>query len=240
LSQSIADRILLVDDDRTFSSRMHEGLVKAGFEVITSETGAQGLKKLFSSRPDLVILDITLPGMDGWEVCRRIREMTDIPVILLTDADRKSDVVKGFSLGADDFVNKPPDLPELVARISAVLRRSASRRQDDESPEVLRHMDVEVHPRSHQVFVRGSPVKLSPTEYKLLICLMENCGWLMTHGELLRKVWGPDYINDKNFIKLYIRYLRQKIEKDPAHPLMILTERGVGYRFSAEVDAPVG
>ena len=239
MSDSIAARILLIDNDPAFSGRMLARLQSAGYEVITAENGSQGLKKLFSARPTLVLLNVTLPEMDGWEVCRRIRDMTDIPVILLADTDRKLDVVKGFNLGADDFVSRPSDFPELLARIGAVLKRAVPHPQDG-SPEVISHSDVEVHLRSHQVFVRGSPIKLSPTEYKLLSCLMENCGWLVTHDELLRKVWGPDYISDRSFIKLYIRYLRQKIEKDPAHPQLILNERGVGYRFSSDVESPVG
>jgi two-component system, OmpR family, KDP operon response regulator KdpE len=233
------ERILLIDNDSIFLNEVNQRLQSVGFEVITAENGNTGLKKLYSGRPDLVLLGLTLPDMDGWEVCRRIREMTDIPVIISTSAGQKSDVLKGFSLGADDFVNKQPDFPELIARIGAILRRSTSSR-NDAKPDVLYHMDIEIRLRSHQVFVRGNLVKLSPIEYKLLTCLLENRGWLMTHEELLRKVWGPDYINDRNFVKLYIRYLRQKIERDPAQPQLILTERGIGYRFATEVKEPVG
>ena len=159
--------------------------------------------------------------------------MSDIPVIMLTLNGQKSDVIKGFSLGADDLVNKPPDFPELIARVGAVLRRYTSFKRE-EKPSTFHHPELEIDWRSHQVFIRGKLVKLSPTEFKLLTCLIENRGWLVTHEELLRKVWGPDYANDKSFVKLYIRYLRQKIEKDPSHPQLILTERGIGYRFAVQ------
>ncbi len=233
MQQSIKEKILIIDDDVELLNQAHERLQSAGYEVILAESGPTGLRKLFSNRPDLVLLDTSLPEMDGWEVCRRIRDMSDIPVIILTLNGQKSDILKGFSLGADDFVNKPPDFPELIARIGAVLRRSISIKREDKPP-TFHQQDIEVDWRSHQVFIRGKLVKLSPTEFKLLTCLIENRGWLVSHEELLRKVWGPDYISDKSFVKLYIRYLRQKIEKEPSHPQIILTERGVGYRFSTQ------
>jgi two-component system, OmpR family, KDP operon response regulator KdpE len=235
---TIKEKILVIDDDAVFLNQAHEWLQNAGYEVIVAENGTAGLRRLFTSRPDLVLLDISLPEMDGWEVCRRIRDMSDVPVIMLTMNGQKSEVLKGFSLGADDFVSKPPDFPELIARMGAVLRRSTSIKRD-EKPSTFHHPEMEIDWRSHQVYIRGQLVKLSPTEFKLLTCLIENRGWLVTHEELLRKVWGPDYISDKSFVKLYIRYLRQKIEKDPSRPQLILTERGIGYRFSTQVKEPV-
>ncbi len=228
------EKILVIDDDVEFLNQTHERLQNAGYEVTLAENGQTGLRKIFSNRPDLILLDTSLPEMDGWEVCRRVRDMSDIPVIMLTLNAQKSDILKGFSLGADDFVNKPPDFPELTARVGAVLRRSISVKRE-EKPTTFHHQDIEVDWRSHQVFIRGKLVKLSPTEFKLLTCLIENRGWLVSHEELLRKVWGPDYVSDKSFVKLYIRYLRQKIEKEPSHPQLILTERGVGYRFSTQI-----
>jgi two-component system KDP operon response regulator KdpE len=227
----IKEKILVIDDDTAFINRLTEWLQKAGYEIISAENGTAGLRRLYSGQPDIVLLDLSLPEMDGWEVCRRIRDMSDIPIIMLNSSWQTSDILKGFSLGADDFTIKPPDFPELIARLGAVLRRSTSLKRDDK-PAVFHHPEMEVDWRSHQVYIRGNLVKLSPTEFKLLTCLIENRGWLVTHEELLRKVWGPDYISDKNFVKLYIRYLRQKIEKDPSKPLLILTERGIGYRFA--------
>jgi DNA-binding response OmpR family regulator len=228
------EKILIIDDDSAFLRQSQEWLQKVGYDVIFAENGTAGLRGLFSGRPDLVLLDVTLPEMDGWEICRRIRDMSDVPIIMLTTNGQKSDVLKGFSLGADDFVNKPPDFRELIARVGAVLKRSAAAKHEDK-PTTFYHPEIEVNWRSHQVFIRGKAVKLSPTEFKLLTCLIENRGWLVTHEELLRKVWGPDYINDKSFVKLYVRYLRQKIEKDPSRPQLILTERGIGYRFSTQM-----
>lgn len=228
--QTVKEKILIIDDENDFLNQAHDRLQNAGYEIILAENGIAGLRKMFVNRPDLVLLDLSLPEMDGWEVCRRIRDMSDVPVIMLSFNLRKPDILKGFSLGADDFISKPPDFPELIARIGAVLRRSSSIKRD-EKPSIFQHPDLQVDWRSHQVEIRGKPVKLSPTEFKLLTCLIENRGWLVSHEELLRKVWGPDYISDRSFVKLYIRYLRQKIERDPSRPQLILTERGVGYRF---------
>ncbi len=236
--QEKKEKILIIDDDYDFLNQANEWLQNAGYEVLRAENAMIGLRRLFSSHPDLVLLDLCLPEIDGWEVCRRIRDMSDIPVILLTATVQKSDILKGFSLGADDFISKPPDFPELVARVGAILRRCTPVKREEKLG-IFHHPDLEVDWRSHQVFIRGEPVKLSPTEFKLLSCLVENRGWLVTHEELLRKVWGPDYLSDKNFIKLYIRYLRQKIEKDPSRPQLILTERGIGYRFATQTKEPV-
>jgi two-component system KDP operon response regulator KdpE len=235
--RTIKEKILVVDDDTGFLSQSHEWLQNAGYDVVTAENGTAGLRRLFTARPDLVLLDYGLPEMDGWEVCRRIREMSDIPIIMLING-QKSDILKGFSLGADDLVGKPPDFPELIARVGAVLRRSTAIRRE-EKPNTFPHPEMEVDWRSHEVYIRGHQVKLSPIEFKLLATLIENRGWLVTHEELLRKVWGPDYIGDKSFVKLYVRYLRQKIEKDPSRPQLILTERGIGYRFSTQIKEPV-
>lgn len=227
------EKILVIDNDNDFLNQAHQWLQNAGYEVILAENGLAGLRRLYTSHPDLVLLNLSLPEMDGWEVCRRIRDMSDVPIIMLTLNVQKADILKGFSLGADDFVNKPPDFPELIARVGAVLRRSISIKRD-EKPSTFHHPGLEIDWRSHQVFIRGKLVKLSPTEFKLLTCLIENRGWLVTHEELLRKVWGPDYIGDKSFVKLYVRYLRQKIEQDPGRPQLILTERGIGYRFATQ------
>jgi DNA-binding response OmpR family regulator len=235
---TVKEKILVIDDDTGFLNQVHDCLQNSGYEVILAENGTAGLRRLFTGRPELVLLDLSMPEMDGWEVCHRIRDMSDIPIIMLMNGGQKSDILKGFSLGADDLVGKPPDFPELIARIGAVLRRSTSIKKD-EKPSTFHHPEIEVDWRSHEVYIRGKLVKLSPIEFKLLTCLIENRGWLVTHEELLRKVWGPDYISDKSFVKLYIRYLRQKIEKDPSRPQLIITERGIGYRFSTQIKEPV-
>ncbi len=215
--QTPRENILIIDDDSGFLEQARVWIQDAGYEVVIAENGISGLRRLFTSRPDLVLLDLNMPEMDGWEVCRRIRDLSEVPIIMLTSNGKKSDIIKGFSLGADDFVNKPLDFPELVARVRAVLRRSASVKRE-EKPSTFHHPEMEIDWRSHQVYIRGQHVKLSPTEFRLLTCLIENRGWLVTHEELLRKVWGPDYVSDRSFVKLYIRYLRQKIERDQANP----------------------
>jgi len=230
-------KALIIEDDKQFLLQVMEWLKKDGLEVFVAETGNLGLREFYIERPDIVLLDTTLPGINGWEVCRRIRDMSDTPVVLLLSSNQKSEMLKGFNLGADDFICKPADFTELLARVRAVLRRCTGNRREERP--VFRHPEVEVDWRSHQVFIRGKEVKLSPTEFKLLSCLIENSGWLVTHEELLRRVWGSDYINDRNFIKLYIRYLRQKIEKDPSNPRLILTERGLGYRFASGITEPI-
>jgi two-component system KDP operon response regulator KdpE len=232
------EKVLVIDDDASFLQQAQVCLQNAGYEVVTAGDGMAGLRRFFASRPDILLLDTGIPEIDGWEVCRRIRDMSDVPVIMLTSNGQKSEVLKGFSLGADDAINKPPDFSELVARVGAVLRRTAPINKEDK-PVAFHHPELEIDWRTHQVVTRGQEVKLSPTEFKLLSCLIENRGWLVTHEELLRKVWGPDYVSDKSFVKLYIRYLRQKIEKDPSHPQLILTERGIGYRFSIPVKEPL-
>lgn len=227
------ERVLVIDDDAEFLNLTQTWLENAGYEALTAEDGIAGLRRVHSSRPNLVLLDANMPRMDGWEVCCRIRDMSDIPVIMVTINGRMSDLLRGFDLGADDYVTKPVDFAELIARVQAVLRRSDTATQE-EGPRTFSNGELEVDWRSRQVYVGGKPVKLSPTEFKVLSCLINNRGWIVTHEQLLRKAWGPNYVGDKSFVKLYIRYLRQKIEKDPRNPQLILTERGVGYRFSVE------
>jgi two-component system KDP operon response regulator KdpE len=227
------EKILVIEDDHEFSNLTQTWLKDAGYEVITAENGVEGMRRLYSSRPNLVLLDVNMPKMDGYEVCRRIRDMSDIPVLMLTVNNQKSDRLKGFDLGADDYIAKPVDFPELIARVQAVLRRIGSTTQDD-GPSTFHNGEIEIDWRSRQVWIRGERVKFSPTEFKILACLIKNRGWIVTHEQLLEKAWGPNYIGDKSFVKLYIRYLRQKIEKDPHNPQIILTERGVGYHFAMQ------
>jgi two-component system, OmpR family, KDP operon response regulator KdpE len=237
----IKEKILVIDSDTCFLNQSRELLQNAGYEVLLAENGPSGFRSLYTGRPDLILLALSLPEMDGWEVCHRIRDMSNVPVIMLINGNQTADILKAFNLGVDDFVIKPSNFPEIIARVGAVLRRRTSMTMKrDEKPSIFRHPEIEVDWRSHEVYIRGKPVKLSPIEFRLLTCLIENRGWLVTHEELLRKVWGPDYISDKSFVKLYIRYLRQKIERDPSRPQLIITERGIGYRFSTQIKEPVG
>ena len=229
------EKVLIVEDNSEYMDLTQTWLQNSGYEVLTAEDGIEGMRKIFSSRPDLVLLDAKLPKMDGWEVCRRIREITDIPVIMLTACGQKTDRLKGFASGADDYLTKPIDFDELTARIRAILHRSQPANHE-EKPSTFSHGEIEIDWGSHQVWVRGNRVKLSPIEYKVLSCLVKNRGWIVTHEQLLEKAWGPNYFGDKSLVKLYIRYLRQKIEKSPHNPEIILTERGTGYLFAMQND----
>jgi two-component system KDP operon response regulator KdpE len=223
----------MIDDDPELMGLTETWLRNAGFETFTAVDGVEGLQRIYSTRPNLVLLDIHMPRMDGWEVCHRIREMCDIPIIMVSVNGQGADVLRAFSLGVDDYVTKPFNFPELVARVQAVLRRVGVDSEGDESNATFHNEELDIDWRSRQVWVRGQQVSLSPTEFRLLSCLVENRGWIVTHEDVLRKVWGPNYFGDKSYVKLYVRYLRQKIEMDPGRPKWILTERGVGYRFSA-------
>jgi len=225
------EKILVVEDDAEFINLTSTWLQNSGYEVITAGDGAEGMRRVYSSRPDLVLLDANIPKMDGWEVCRRIRDMSDIPVLMVTVNSQKSDRLKGFTLGADDYITKPVDFHELIARIQAVLRRSGLAKNEDKHS-TFNNGDIEIDWGSRQVWVRGKRIKLSPTEFKIISCLIKNRGWIVTHEQLLEKAWGPNYIGDKSFVKLYIRYIRQKIEENPHKPQIIMTERGVGYYFA--------
>jgi DNA-binding response OmpR family regulator len=227
------EKVLLVEDDNEFLNLTRTWLHNAGYEVFTAGDGVEGMRRVFSSRPDIVILDANIPKMDGWEVCRRIRDMSDIPVLMVTVNGQKSDKLKGFTMGADDYLPKPVDFHELIARVQAILRRTRTVTRDNK-PSTFNNGDIEVDWGSRQVWVRGERVKLSPTEFKIMSCLIKSRGWIVTHEQLLEKAWGPNYIGDKSFVKLYIRYLRQKIEQDPHKPQIIMTERGVGYYFAMQ------
>jgi two-component system KDP operon response regulator KdpE len=198
--------------------------------VIEAFRGAQAIDRLRSGLPDLVLLDIMLPDIDGFEVLRIIREVSNVPVIMLTAKGEEEDRIRGLELGADDYITKPFSPRELVSRVKAVLRRT-------ETTAASTHGMIVVDDRlkldfdRREVWVEGQLVKLRPTEYRLLYHLVQNAGWVITHDQLLAKVWGYEYRDEPHYVRLYINYLRQKIEKDPANPQYILTERGVGYRF---------
>ncbi len=228
---TMTEKILVIDDDTELLGLAQTWLRNAGYEPLIAEDGIEGLRQVYSARPSLVLVDIQMARMDGWEVCRRIRDMSDMPVIIVSVNGEKADLLRGFNLGVDDYITKPFHFPELIARVQAVLRRSSATWQQDNNS-TFHNEEIDIDWRSRQVWVRGQLVVLSPTEFRLLSCLIENRGWVVTHEEMLRKVWGPNYFGDRTYVKLYVRYLRQKIERDPSKPNWILTERGVGYRFS--------
>jgi two-component system KDP operon response regulator KdpE len=223
--------LLLIDDSQEIRQLVGMYLERDGYRILVASDGIDGLRQLFKHQPDLILLDIMMPEVDGWDTCRRIREVSNIPIIMLTAKSQERDVVRGLELGADDYVCKPFDLAELRARIQALLRRSQDMASNAASPTVLEDNWLYIDLRKHVVKTGGCPVELTPTEYRLLSALIQKLDCVIPHQQLLRQVWGPEYANEVHYLKLYIRYLRQKLEKDPANPEYLLTEWGVGYRF---------
>jgi DNA-binding response OmpR family regulator len=227
----VGDKILAIDDNPQALKMLRLCLEKQDYEVIAAHSGSEGLRKFQDNHPDLVILDIMMPDMDGWEICRSLREMSpNVPILILTVLKEKASVVRGLALGADEFVAKPFRPGELVARIQALLRR-ANMTEASSHQSLYDDGNLAIDFERQEVYLQGQPVNLSPTEFRLLACLVRNAGQVVPHKTLLAWVWGPEYAEETHYVKLYIRYLRQKIEKYPKRPRYILTEWGVGYRF---------
>ena len=233
--RSSANRLILaVDDNAKMTRFIRMNLELEGYRVSEASSGMEALDKTREELPDLVLLDVMMPEMDGFETLRHLREISSVPVIMLTVKNEEEDKVRGLELGADDYVTKPFSPRELSSRIKALLRRT-------EIPTPLEKTLMRIDDRlsidfqRHEVWIEQEKVKLRPTEYRLLYHLVSNAGWVMSHDALLSKVWGPEYRDEIQYLRLYVNYLRQKIEVDPAHPIYILTERGVGYRF-AEIE----
>jgi two-component system KDP operon response regulator KdpE len=222
--------ILVVDDEPRMVQFITMNLELEGFRVVSAFDGYQALEKVTRELPDLVVLDIMMPDMDGFETLRKIRKVSAVPVIFLSAKGEEFDRVKGLDLGADDYIVKPFSPRELVSRIRAVLRRLEPVAPAP-GPQVKVDDDLYINFEQRKVIVRGQEVKLRPTEYRLLSQLVTNAGRLLTHETLLSRVWGPEYRDEDHYVRLYITYLRQKIEKDPKNPKYILSERGLGYRF---------
>jgi len=222
--------ILVVDDEERMLRFIRLNLEHDGFLVIQATRGMQALDVLRQEMPDLVLLDVMMPDLDGFEVLRMIREAYQVPVIMLTAKGEEDDRVYGLELGADDYITKPFSPRELVSRVKAVLRRT-------ESSGIASKDLIEVDDRlkidfgRREIWVEGNLVQLRPTEYRLLFHLVQNAGWVMTYDQLLTKVWGYEYRDEPHYVRLYVNYLRQKLEENPSEPKYILTERGVGYRF---------
>ena len=225
-----AKLILVADDEARMRRFMRMNLDLEGYRVIEAENGMEAVNRVREDLPDLVLLDVMMPEMDGFEALRLIRETSNIPVIILTVKGEEDDRVRGLELGADDYVTKPFSPRELASRIKAVLRRAEMPTPAEQS--IIKVDDrLQIDFNRRQVIVDGKELKLRPTEYRLLYHLVSNAGWTLPHETLLAKVWGHEYRDETHYLRLYITYLRQKIEEDPAHPNYILTERGLGYRF---------
>lgn len=223
-------RILVVDDEERMVRFIRLNLEHDGFQVTEAFNGKQAIQKLRDVLPDLILLDVMMPDLDGFEVLEMVREISNVPIIMLTAKGEEDDRVKGLEKGADDYVTKPFSPRELVSRVKAVLRRT-------EGASGSMHGLIAIDDRlkidfdRREVWLEGKVVKLRPTEYRLLFHLVQNAGWVVSHDQLLTNVWGYEYRDEPHYVRLYINYLRQKLEKDAANPKYILTERGVGYRF---------
>ncbi len=226
--------VLLIDDDRDLVGLLRTALEQEGYDIAAAHDGREGLRQFYALKPDLVVLDIMLPIMDGWLVCERIREMSNAPLLMLTGRVKGEEITKGLYLGADDYMVKPFGITEFLARVRAVVRRSVE--APKHAPQSLLTIDdhLSVDLTKRRIIVDGRPGEsLSPTEQRLLAVLAAHAGEVVTTEDLLRRVWGEGSSRNAGHLKTYVHYLRQKIEPDPAAPRFILTERGVGYRFNA-------
>ena len=226
----IKHNILVVDDDPRLLRLVRVNLEKAGFTVTTASSGAAALEQFDSAVPDAMVVDVTMPGMDGFTLTQRIREGSNVPIIFLTAMGEQSQKVRGLELGADDYITKPFDPDELVARVRALLRRSQSQ-APAETGHLVQAGDLTIDFLKRKVEYAGQPVKLTPTEYKLLQQLAQQAGKVVPHTDLLSKVWGPEYRDETGYLWVYIRSLRQKLEPDPSNPQFIMSEPGFGYKF---------
>lgn len=226
----MSEKILVIDDEETTLSVIGILLERRGFEVIKAVSAEDGLRKAYRYQPDLVLLDIMMPDMDGWEVCKRLREMSDVPIVFLTARSDVKDVVHGLEIGADDYIAKPFENEELVARIRANLRRAPKPNMSEEL--VFNGGEFRINFMNREVRVRNELKHLTPKEFNLLGVLVRNAGRVVPRNELVAEAWGEEYTDAIDSLKLYIHYLRQKLERDAEHPEYILTSRGVGYRFS--------
>jgi DNA-binding response OmpR family regulator len=230
LEPSAPRLLLIVDDEARMRRFIRMNMELEGYQVIEAENGLKALDQIRQHTPELVIMDVMMPEMDGFETLKLLREISTVPVILLTVKSDEEDKIQGLGLGADDYITKPFSPRELISRVTAVLRRAE---WPAPTPRTVLRIDdrLSVDFNRHQVIVEGERIDLRPTEYRLLNHLIQNAGWVVPHDTLLAKVWGYEYREETHYLRLYINYLRKKIERDPAKPDYILTERGVGYRF---------
>ena len=224
--------VLVVDDDPRMSRLLRLNLERAGYRVVTAANGAEALEMADLEGPDLIVLDVMMPVMDGFTCLQRLREFSTVPVILLTAKGEEKDKVHGLDLGADDYLTKPFGPAELLARVRAALRRGPL--PAETLPTVLTVDGLTIDLARRRVVRDGQEIRLTPTEYKLLYELASNQGRVLLHGDLLSRVWGPEYRDQVDYLWTYVRYLRHKLEPDPAHPRYIVSEPGVGYLFAAE------
>ena len=224
-------KILVVDDDPALLPLIEYTFAKEGYEVYCAGDGKQALREFFAHHPDLVILDVMMPRMDGWETCRRIREVSEAPIIMLTARGEEEDIIQGLEYGADDYLTKPFSIKVLLAHARAVLRRAALPPLGEQEATTYADDYLTMDLKERRVTVDGELIKLTPTEYRLLAYLVQNAGRSLTSRQILENVWGWEYQDDVDYVRVYVWHLRQKLEEDPKNPQYIQTETGVGYRF---------
>lgn len=227
----MAKRILIIDDEPMILESVGYNLKQEGFEVITANNGETGLKLAQAAPVDLILLDLMLPGMNGMEICRILRQASDVPIIMLTAKEGEIDRVLGLELGADDYVTKPFSMRELMARVRTVLKRTGTAGGNQEQPKQTVIDDIKIDWAGHEVTVKGAPVSLSSKEFELLKILVNHSGQVLTREQLLNLVWGDDFYGDDRTVDVHIRWLREKLEENPGEPRYIVTVRGTGYKF---------
>lgn len=225
-------KLLIVDDDATLIRFLEEYLCEDGFAVVKASSGKDALRKFYEHRPDLAILDVMMPGMDGWEVCARLRELSRVPIIMLTAKTSEADKLRGFRLGVDDYVTKPFSLAELAARVRAVLVRSEDQRTQDSETIHVGPMRIELG--RHEVHLEDELLEMTETEFRLLAALVRKAGQAISKVDLVAEVWGQEHRSANSALRRYIWFLRQKIEEDPNDPKRLVTVRGYGYRLEME------
>lgn len=221
--------VLIVEDEESYRDALSFMLAKEGFEVVLAADGEEGLAQFERHGADIVLLDLMMPGLSGTEVCRRLRQRSTVPIIMVTARDAEIDKVVGLELGADDYVTKPFSHRELLARVRAVLRRGVD---TDLLPDVIEGSGVRMDVERHEVWVDGEPVRLALKEFELLEMLLRNAGRVMTRGQLIDRIWGADSVGDTKTLDVHVKRLRGKIEADPANPQILVTVRGLGYKFN--------
>ncbi len=226
-------KVLIIDDDLSLLRLLGKALEKASYDVAVASDGVAGLKSLYTEQPDIVVLDVMMPVMDGWEVCKRIREISKVPIIMLTAKSDEMDKLKGFSLGADDYVVKPFSFSEFIARVGTILSRVTGDVTSNK-PKIYSGKGLLIDVDAHRVSLNGEYIQLTPTEFRLLVALAEGYGYPIPSELLISKVWGNEYVGETEHVKRYIWLLRSKLEKDAVNPELILTERGIGYRLVME------
>ncbi len=229
----MAKKILVVDDEAVQLRLADQVLTSNGYEVLKASSGQEAVRIVYERKPDIVLLDVMMPEIDGWQTCRLIREVSDMPIIMFTGKrNSEDDIVRGLECGADEYLSKPVGNRELLARVKAVLRRAEKPSSKNERKKVIFTNDyLTIDVAERKVIVNGERLKLTPREFRLLALLVENAGRILSHQQVLESVWGWEYIDDVDYVRIYVSHLRQKIEPDPSQPRYILTEPGVGYYF---------